>query len=264
MLAMFNLNKLSENLRRTSTALLIAATFLGLSSIPIKANPEERYQVSGDEAGKVTVVDADSGEVVNTFQIEEGGVIEETFILDEGKTIAAAQKEQTVFWNLETGEEIGRVEGRMYNFFEGQNNRMVTYVEKEEQILTYSYPELDSKCQIGSILEQLENGYFRLSPDGRYLAVLFVVFFEPESEYYKEPPLSSGLYDLQSCSEIEIAERPSLEPRTIGLFSDDSKYYLVSNARFYMDDGSIASGAIKFDLQTRKIVEKFPERIFGQ
>ena len=77
--AMFNLNKLSSNLRRTSTSLLLAATFLGLSNMPIKANPEERYQVSGDTEGKVTVVDTDSGEVVNTFQIEEGGVIRRNF-----------------------------------------------------------------------------------------------------------------------------------------------------------------------------------------
>ena len=54
---------------------------------------------------------------MRTFQIDEGGVIEETFILDDGKTIAAAQNQQTVFWNLKTGEEIGRVEGRDVQLF---------------------------------------------------------------------------------------------------------------------------------------------------
>ncbi|MGC1247493.1 MAG: hypothetical protein WA865_14865 [Spirulinaceae cyanobacterium] len=255
---MFHLTKLFSQFRCLPVPLLLTVSFLGLSNMPIKANPEERYQVSGDEAGKVTVVDADSGEVVNTFQIDEGGVIEETFVLDEGKTIAAAQNQQTIFWNLETGEEIGRVQGRMYNFFEGQNNRIITYVEKEEQTFTYSYPDLDSQCQSGRILELLENDYFRLSPDGRYLAVLFGIPFEPEDEAITKYIPSSGLYDLQSCSEIKIADHPALEPKRIGEFSPDSRYYFVEHTYFRLGT-SFAFGAIKFDLQTGEIVEKIPD-----
>ena len=54
MFTMFNLTNLFSNFSRSPISLLLATAFLGLSSLPIKANPEERYQVSGDEAGKVT------------------------------------------------------------------------------------------------------------------------------------------------------------------------------------------------------------------
>ncbi len=199
---MFHLTKLFSQFRCLPVPLLLTVSFLGLSNMPIKANPEERYQVSGDEAGKVTVVDADSGEVVNTFQIDEGGVIEETFVLDEGKTIAAAQNEQTIFWNLETGEEIGRVQGRMYNFFE-VDKRIITYAEELVPIpqseeteqdsdqpnlqsfwtlpttFAYRYPELDSQCKM-PIFFETESDYFRLSPDGRYLAISLVATSKPE------------------------------------------------------------------------------------
>ena len=266
--------------------MLLAVSFLELSSIPIKANPEERYQVSGDEQGKVTVVDADSGEVVRTFQIDEGGVIEETFVLDEGKTIAAAQNQQTVFWNLETGEEIGRVQGKMYSLFEAEN-RIFTHQQglrlfpqdgQEEKVdesanpglfsrvgttFTYKYPELDSKCRVSNILEELKSGDFRLSSDGHYLAVQFANPVKPEGQVIIKDIPSSGLYDLQSCSEVKLADHPIDEPMFIGLFSEDSRYYLVENVDFLVD-GSYVSGTVKFDLQTGEIVEKFPEIILGQ
>ena len=125
---------------------------------------------------------------------------------------------------------------------------------------------MDSKCRKHVSFELLENDYFRLSPDGRYLAALvgdpeLIGGSEQKSEVVSRRILpSSKLYDLQSCSEVNIAEHLALRLTSVGEFSADSRYYLLQNVSFYIGN-RVALGAIKFDLQTGKIVDQIPERM---
>ena len=176
----------------------------------------------------------------------------------------------------------------MYNFFEGKN-RIITYLEelvpfpntvetepnserRKSQSFTkigaafaYRYPELNSKCKVATSFEQKSES-FRLSPDGRYLAVQSVTTLAltpGPGNQLAERSFDSELYDLGSCSEIKVTDHPSHKPMFIGVFSPDSRYYVVEQINFYIGN-SYFSGAIKYDLQTREIVEKFPETILGQ
>jgi len=75
-----------------------------------------RYSVSGSRQGQVTVKDAATGEVIRTFQMDDGVVVRETFLLDGGKTVAASQKDHTIFWDLTTGKKNRRFPQRIYGF----------------------------------------------------------------------------------------------------------------------------------------------------
>ncbi|MGC1248957.1 MAG: hypothetical protein WA865_22295, partial [Spirulinaceae cyanobacterium] len=127
--------------------------------------------------------------------------------------------------------------------------------------LVYRYPELDSKCKM-PIFFVPESDYFRSSPDGRYLAIPGSNP-KPQGEFASSGRVlsSSELYDLQSCSEVNIAEHLALRLTNVGEFSADSRYYLMQNASFRVGNHT-AFGAIKFNLQTGEIVEKIPERIW--
>ena len=74
------------------------------------------YQVRGNRQGQVTVREITSFEVIGTFEIDEGVVVREVFLLDGSKTIAACQKDHAIFWHLATGEQIYRFPKRIYGF----------------------------------------------------------------------------------------------------------------------------------------------------
>ncbi len=74
------------------------------------------YSVSGSREGQVTVKDATTGEVFRTFEMDSGVVVRETFLLDGGKTVAASQKDHTIFWDLTTGKKNRRFPQRIYGF----------------------------------------------------------------------------------------------------------------------------------------------------
>ena len=64
------------------------------------------HEIRGNREGQVTVRDLPTGEIVWTFQMPEARVVRTTWLLDGGEVGAASQLNQTVFWNLDTGEEI--------------------------------------------------------------------------------------------------------------------------------------------------------------
>ncbi len=161
-----------------------------------------RYQISGDRVGKVTVKDTASGEVIRTFEMDEGVVVRELFLLDGGKTVAASQKDHAVVWDLKTGREIGRVNQRVYGFSHDETKFFTHYYP--EGVALYAYPGLKKICQL---LSQPTDGpaSFLFSPDDRFLFIASATGFPSTDENYPRGNLTdisiseTLLFNLQEC-----------------------------------------------------------------
>ena len=137
------------------------------------------YKLSGDRQGQVTVKNTASGEIVHTFQMDEGIVLREVFILNNGKTIAASQKDHAVFWDLATGKEIRRFHQRIYGFSHDET-KFFTYEEKK--VFLYVYPEMTLTCQLSEGTFGPKD--FQFSPDDHFLVIRFFRGLPADDEYY--------------------------------------------------------------------------------
>jgi WD40 repeat protein len=222
-----------------------------------RGNAAEQYKVTGDRSGKVTVQDAVSGKVIRTFEMDEGVVVRETFLLDGGKTVAASQKDRAVFWDLATGREIRRFPQRIYGFSHDES-RFFTY-KRPGMTSLYAYPKLTFVCQ----LAQWTDGprMFIFSPDDRFLNIQFATGFPARDEYYPhgEPTRSSllraRLFYLPNCQEVKIFSE--LRPWKIGEFSADSRFLYLKD-EWLLFDGQRLRGSWRFNL-TNYTIEKISD-----
>jgi hypothetical protein len=223
-----------------------------------KAKSPHNYEVtgSGNKNGLVTIKHKISGEIVRTFQMEKA-VVREVFLLDGGETVAASQKDHTVFWNLETGTEIHRIEQRIYGFSHDQT-KFFTYQPRE--VLIYSYPSFQPSCQLTDMFT-FGPDKFSFSPNDQFLAIVFATGRPESDEDYPHRvsfrSIARGqLFDISRCQEIK--EFSELRLRSLGEFSQDSKFYdfkkvVITKSTLGLREGGFVEGSWRFDLTTRKL-----------
>ena len=215
-----------------------------------------RYSVSGDRQGKVTVKDAVSSEVIRTFQMDIRAVVWKTFLLSGGKTIAASQRGHTVFWDLETGREIRRFPQRIYGFSHDETKFFTWRLwDGNFHILLYSYPDMSLSCKmLGSPAGGPDT--FKFSPNDRFLVVSFHSRVPLSDEDYINPPryVSSvrltNIFNLQKCEVIE--EFSKLLNGGLGEFSQDSKFYVVDEVSIVINQ-RIAWVSCNFNLSNYQL-----------
>ncbi len=199
-----------------------------------------RYSVSGSRQGQVTVKEATTGKIIRTFQMDSGVVVRETFLLDGGKTVAASQKDHTVFWDLETGREIRRFPQRIYGFSHDGTKFFTLKSLAEGSLLLYAYPSLTSICEL--IPEASGGGImnFSLAPDNRFLNVMFAPNYPESDENYPPgrpqcPPtvITVNLFNLETCQEIKEFTQAFGPFADIGIFSPDSNFLESRKSIFF-------------------------------
>lgn len=215
-----------------------------------------RYSVSGDRLGVVTVKDAVSSEVIRTLKMDDGVVVRETFLLDGGKTVAASQKDHTVFWELATGREIRRFPQRIYGFSPDET-KFFTY-ESPGQVFLYAYPNAAPICKLVEIV----NGpaEFQFSPNSRFIVIAFVTGWPTGDKYYPYPEpdywrISTNIKLFNVANYQEILEFSELRLLSLGEFSLDSKFYYMKDLLVYINSGrgGREKGSWQFDLDTYQI-----------
>jgi hypothetical protein len=246
--------------------LLLITTLLGLASISVivgqsKGNSSftvnraqaSPYEVSGNRNGQVVVRNTLSGEVIRTFQMGKG-VVREVFLLRGGKTVAASQGDRAVFWDLSTGQEINRLEQRIYGFSHDET-KFFTY--DSGKVILYSYPQLEPICELTNNTG-IGPEWFRFSPDDRFLVILFATGRPESDEYYPGlAPLRrsirySRLFELKTCQEIQ--EFSKLRVIELGEFSSDSYFYNLRNTPVLIEEeGRYIEGSWQYNLVTNKI-----------
>ncbi len=247
---------------------LLVAFFLGLINVSVRATenqnqenlssqtdtvPANRYQVSGDRLGRVTVKDTVSGEVIRTFQMEAGVVVREKFLLDNGRTVAASQKDHTVFWDVATGREIGRVSQRVYGF---SHDEKKFFTQKGQEVFLYAYPDLTRICKLTKEAVGGTGG-FQFAPDDSFLVIWFYTGFPSSDNNYPSPNLvdssvrDTKLFKLQNCQEVQ--EFSVLRVKALGQFSSDSKFYELQDTLIRTDARRLSKGSWRFDLMTYKL-----------
>ncbi len=208
----------------------------------------ERYQVSGDRLGRVTVKDILTGEVIRTFEMEAGVVVRETFFLDNGKTVAASQKDHAVLWDLATGREIGRVGQRVYGFSEDESK---FFTQSHQGIFLYSYPRLTQDCTLTARREAGAK-FFIFSPDNRFLFIQFHSGFPASDQNYPYPIVDASavytkLFNLQTCQEVQEFSAHRSHVSAVE-FSEDSQFLYLENLLIYLD-GVRQEGNWRFNLE---------------
>lgn len=214
-----------------------------------------RYQVSGNRQGRVTVKNTVSGEVIRTFQMDEGVVVRETFLLNNDRTVAASQKDHTVFWDLTTGREIGRVDQRVYGFSQDESK---FFTQSNEGIVLYSYPDLTPDCTLTARREAGAR-FFLFSLDNHFLFIQFHSGFPASDQSYPYPIVDASavyakLFNLQICQEVQEFSAHRSHVSTVN-FSEDSRFLYLENLLIYLD-GIRQHGNWYFNLENYKF-EKF-------
>ncbi|HAG83218.1 MAG TPA: hypothetical protein DCL61_19255 [Cyanobacteria bacterium UBA12227] len=223
----------------------------------------ERYQVSGDRLGRVMVKDTLTGEVVRTFEMDEGVFVRETFLLDNNQTIAVSQivlvnppdlvpqKNRTLFWDLATGREIARIDQRVYGF---NHDETKFFTQNGEGVFLYSYPDLKPICKL---TKQPEAGtqIFRFSPDGKFLFIQFHSGYTAGAQGLPDPlpivdasAVYTKLFNLQNCREIQEFSAHRSHVSAVQ-FSEDSKFLYLENLLIYLD-GIRQEGNWRFNLES--------------
>jgi hypothetical protein len=214
-----------------------------------------RYSVSGDRQGIVTVKNAVSSEVIRTFKMDDGVVVRETFLLNGGKTVAASQKDHTVFWELATGKEIRRFPQRIYGFSHDET-KFFTWqaMDKKHNILLYSYPDMNLMCKLLPY-QGLGPETFQFSPNDRFLVVTLYTGVPLSDEDYLNPPIHisglrlTNLFDLKMCQVIE--QYSKLLYGDVAEFSPDSKFYILKGSLIV--NGRRISGPCNFNLSNYQL-----------
>jgi hypothetical protein len=206
-----------------------------------------RYSVSGDRWGRVTVKNATTGQVISSFQMDYGVVVRETFFLDGGKTLAASQKDHTVFWDLTTGKEIRRFPQRIYGFTHDET-KFFTLKDPDLILSLYAHPSLTSICELRPEPAGGEGIMdFALSPNDRFLVVMFASNYPESDENYPggdssyRTSITVNLFNLETCQEIKE-------------FAQDSNFIILEKT-FFSRPGSSDSGfgSWRFNLKTYQI-----------
>ena len=222
-----------------------------------------RYSVSGSRQGQVTVKDATTGEIIRTFQMDSGVVVRETFLLEGGKTVAASQKDHTVFWDLETGKEVRRFPQRIYGFSPDET-KFFTYESPSAQVFLYTYPNGERICKLveriqGPAGSQFSpNRGFEFSPNSQFLVIAFYPGMPSDDENYPNSnPVMRGytivkLFNLRDCDDVE--EFSELGIRRLGEFTRDSKSYYMKDINIDTNNGR-KEGSWLFNLETYEIKE---------
>jgi len=223
-------------------------------------NTVGRYQISGDRAGLVTVKDITTGKTIRTFEMDKNLVVRETFILNGGKTVAASQKDHTVFWDLATGKKIARVPQPVYGFSHDEQ-KFFTYDSRGE-IFLYAFPSFRPICPLRQKIGASGPVAFQFSPNNRLLAINFMTALPAEEINYPYPnPLTWGtsytkLFNLETCQ--EVPEFNSLNfPHLFGRFSPDSRFYEIKDVR-PRSDRNFPIGAWRVNLTTFEL-EQIPD-----
>jgi hypothetical protein len=210
------------------------------------------YQVSGDRQGTVTVTDPRTGEVIRTFEMDAGVVVRETFLLEDGKVVAACQKDHAVFWDLETGGEIRRFLQRIYGFSHDEK-KFFTY---EKKVFLYAYPEMTQICQLSRETAGLHS--FQFSPNDRFLAIKFMTGYPASDEYYPRRELKrrnrgridTEIFNLENYHEIqEFSQLPAIN---LGQFSQDSRFYDFKKV-YGGANGNLVQENWRFDLENYSV-----------
>ncbi|MDY7013141.1 MAG: hypothetical protein SVX43_05975 [Cyanobacteriota bacterium] len=216
----------------------------------------------------MTVTDPISGNIIRTFQMTEGVVVRETFLLDNGRTVGASQKDRAVFWDLETGREIGRIDQRVYGFSEDEK-KLWTFGSRG--LLVYSYPELIQTCQLTDRPAREGGtgpGKFQFSPDSRFLVIYFSPGRPAADEDYPEPgftgiimgPGSGGFrsfFELQTCQSILHEKHYGFpNPAYRGQFSLDSRFYEIEKVPMPWER-RVAFFTFRLNLETYEVEQIF-------
>ncbi len=222
-------------------------------------NTVGRYQISGDRKGLVTVKDATSGKVIRTLEMDRNLVVRETFILNNGKTVAASQKDHTVFWDLATGKKIARVPQPVYGFSHDEK-KFFTY-DSKEGIFLYAFPSFRRICLLreGFISGP---GAFQFSPNNRLLVIGVMTNLPAEENSYPYPNYTyrSGsftmLFNVETCQEIPEFSKLRFT-HLFGRFSPDSKYYEIKESS-PRSNRNLPVGAWRVNLTTFEL-EQIPD-----
>lgn len=216
------------------------------------------YSVSGDREGQVTVKDTTTGEVIRTFQMDSGVVVRETFLLDGGQTVAASQKDHTIFWDLTTGKEIRRFPQRVYGFSTDET-KFFTYEGKRLQtlgkVILYAYPSMKYICQL---IETIDGpAEFHFSPNSRFLVIAFVTGWPTGDKYYPYPEpdywrISTKIKLFNLANYQEIKEFSQFRLLLLGKFSLDSKFYYLKDTSIWTEPTN-EKASWEFNLETHKI-----------
>ncbi|MCC3410091.1 MAG: hypothetical protein JGK17_32075 [Microcoleus sp. PH2017_10_PVI_O_A] len=217
-----------------------------------------RYSVSGDRWGRVTVKNATTGQVIHSFQMDYGVVVRETFFLDGGKTLAASQKDHTVFWDLTTEKEIRRFPQRIYGFTHDET-KFFTLKEPDLILSLYAHPSLSSICELKpSGGEGIMD--FSLSPNDRFLVVMFASNYPESDENYPggdssyRTSITVNLFNLETCQEIKEFAQAFNPGINTGYFSQNSNFIILEKT-FFSRPGSSDSGfgSWRFNLKTYQV-----------
>jgi hypothetical protein len=220
-----------------------------------------RYSVSGDRHGIVTVKDAVSSEVIRTFKMDDGVVVRETFLLDGGKTVAASQKDHTIFWDLTTGKKNRRFPQRIYGFSPDEKF-FFTYENKKlgtrGKVILYAYPSMKYICLL---IETIDGpAEFQFSPNSRFIVIAFVTGWPTGDKYYPYPEpdywrISTNIKLFNLANYQEILEFSELRLLSLGEFSLDSKFYYMKDLLVHINSGrgGREKGSWQFDLDTYQI-----------
>ncbi|MBW4567921.1 MAG: hypothetical protein KME31_07820 [Tolypothrix carrinoi HA7290-LM1] len=214
------------------------------------------YQVCGDRQGQVTIREISSGEVIRIFGMDEGIVVREVFLLDDGRTVAASQKDHAVFWDLATGQQVHRFQQRIYGFSHDET-KFFTY-KYPDGVSLYAYPELTQICEL---LKRRMPGpfHFLFSPDDRFLVVWFAAGYpSSEKNYPRRNPVRAAhvytkLFNLDTCQEIQ--EFSQLRALGEGKFSPDSRFYNFKKTKRSLPDNNLVTKLWRFDLTTHEVRE---------
>ncbi|MDC0834379.1 hypothetical protein CKA32_004781 [Geitlerinema sp. FC II] len=215
------------------------------------------YRLNGNEQGQVTLRDIESEEVVWMFQMEERIPIRHVFLLDGGRTAAAAQKDRTVFWDLETGREIYRLNERVYGFPEDRT-KFLSVAYRSQEIDVYAYPDFRRICRLEHTTPKV-GGIQGLifSPNGQFV-VIGLSSYRPLSDesysgshgYYRGIA-SIKLFDLDRCQEVSEFNR--LRIGGAGEFSSDSQYYEVFRDEVIEVENRRFKRGQRFNLETYEV-----------
>ncbi len=210
-----------------------------------------RYSLTGNQEGRVSFGDFQK-QVYTHFQMDADKWVREVFVLDDGKTVGASQADHTVFWDVATGKETGRVAERVYGF--SHDGRKFFTRSEDGKLWLYKYPERKRLRQIETNVGAGMDA-FLFSPNDRYLAIKFTFARpEPESTYPRPHRINNNIvsisiYDLDTGANVS-SWSPYTFNHNMGVFSPDSRYYDVEDT---IITRYVESGVWRYDLTTRKV-----------
>jgi len=187
-------------------------------------------------------------------------VVRETFILNGGKTVAASQKDHTVFWDLATGKKIARVSQPVYGFSHDEQ-KFFTY-DNTGGIFLYAFPSFRRICPLREEKGEAGPAAFQFSPNNRLLAISFMTALPAEENSYPYPNYTyrSGsytrLFNVETCQEIPEFRELGFT-HLFGRFSPDSRFYEIKESS-PRSNRNLPVGAWRVNLTTFEL-EQIPD-----